>query len=88
MTVSLIAGIIWVLAGSVTAKLPMRHQVAPGLALIATAPVLLGWIAWDHGWIWLVLGLAAFVSMMRHPLRYLLARMRGEAPGMPAEMRR
>ncbi|MGZ9810013.1 DUF2484 family protein [Pseudoroseicyclus sp. H15] len=88
MSASLVAGMVWVLAGSLTAMLPMRHQIAPGLALLATAPLVIVWIGWQNGWVWLALGLAAFTSMMRHPIRHLLGRMRGQPPDIPAELRR
>ena len=81
-------GCIWVLAATVTALLPMRHQYVPGVSLLLAAPALLVWIGIAHGWLWVLLGLAAFGSMMRNPLRYLIARMRGQEPVLPPEMRR
>ena len=75
--------IAWVFAASVTALLPMRHQYVPGISLLIAAPVLIVWIGVAHGWIWAVFGLLAFVSMFRNPLRYLLARARGERPEIP-----
>ena len=39
------------------------------------------------GWVWTILGILAFGSMMRNPLRYLLAKMRGDAPELPKELR-
>lgn len=76
MSLPLLFGCVWVLLATVVATLPMRRQFPPGIALLIAAPVLLGWIAWEHGfWIFGV-GLIAFVSMFRHPLRYLLRRAR------------
>lgn len=72
MSVPLILGCAWVLAGACVALLPMRRQYSPGFALLLSAPILIGWIAAEHGpWIALA-GLAAFVSMFRRPLRHLL----------------
>ncbi|WP_373353712.1 DUF2484 family protein [Pseudoroseicyclus sp. CXY001] len=85
---SILAAILWVLAGTVTALLPMRRQMVPGSLLLLSAPVLLVWLAHDHGWIWLAAGLAAFASMMRNALRYLWARARGERPEIPPELLR
>lgn len=83
MSLSLIAGCLWVLVATVVAFLPMRHQYPPGIALLLAAPVLLGWIAWDHGaWIFGA-GLLAFLSMFRNPLIYFLRRARGERPEIP-----
>jgi len=83
VSLPLILGVVWVLASSVVALLPMRHQYAPGLALLIAAPVLILWIGAAHGWGWAALGLAAFVSMFRNPLRYLWRRARGERPEVP-----
>ena len=87
MTASLIAGCVWVFAGVVTAMLPMRRQMVPGLTLLVTAPVILVWIGAQNGWVWTILGILAFGSMMRNPLRYLFAKMRGDAPEQPKELR-
>lgn len=80
---SLIAASAWVLLATAVAFLPMRHQYAPGLALLIAAPCLLGWIAWDHGGWLFAAGTLAFVSMFRNPLIYLVRRIRGERPEIP-----
>ena len=77
MSWPLILGCVWVLAAAATAMLPMRRQMVPGLALLAAAPVLLVWIGWMHGWLWLAIGLFAFLSMFRKPLWYLTRRALG-----------
>ena len=52
----------------------MRAQYPPGILLLMAAPLLLGWIAMDHGgWIFAG-GLFAFLSMFRNPLFYLARR--------------
>ncbi|SLN39839.1 DUF2484 family protein [Roseisalinus antarcticus] len=83
MSASALAGILWVLAATATAFLPMRRQYVPGLTLLALAPVLIGWLTWQHGW-WIGgFALFAFLSMFRNPLRYLIRRALGltvEAP--------
>lgn len=80
MSLPLIFGSLWVLAATGVAFLPFRAQFPPGIALLVAAPVLLGWIAWEHG-VWVTLaGLLAFVSMFRNPLFYFLRRARGERP--------
>jgi hypothetical protein len=83
MTVSLIFGFLWVLAATVTALLPMRRQYLPGITLLIVAPGLILWLSWDYGWWVGLLAVAAFVSMFRNPLRYLIARMRGQRPEIP-----
>ena len=83
MSLSLIAGCVWVVMATIVALLPMRQQYPPGFALLITAPLLLGWIAWDHGGWLFAIGAFAFVSMFRNPLIYLLRRLRGEHPEIP-----
>ncbi|PVA07016.1 DUF2484 family protein [Thalassorhabdomicrobium marinisediminis] len=75
-----LAAIVWVLAATLTALLPIRRQYVPGITLLVLAPVLILWLAVVHGWVWGVLGLAAFVSMFRNPLKYIYARLRGRTP--------
>ena len=83
MSLSVILGALWVFAATITALLPMRLQYAPGLTLLILAPALIIFLGIEHG-VWLaVLGLLAFVSMFRHPLRYLWRRARGVLPEMP-----
>lgn len=88
MSYSLLLGCLWVVAATVVAMLPMRRQYAPGVTLLIAAPVLIGFIGWQHGWIFAALGMAAFVSMFRNPLRYFWRRARGEQPELPPEFRK
>tara|TARA_R110000787_G_scaffold21335_2_gene63150 strand:+ start:933 stop:1184 length:252 start_codon:yes stop_codon:yes gene_type:complete len=75
--------IAWVFASAVTAMLPMRRQYVPGIALLLAAPVLIVMAGLHYGWIYALLALAAFVSMFRNPLRYIVARLRGQNPEIP-----
>jgi hypothetical protein len=79
MTSSLTAGCLWVLAAAGTAMLPMRRQLAPGLLLLVSAPVLILWIAASAAWWAGLLALLAFLSMFRRPLGALLRWARGRA---------
>ena len=79
MTLALVSGCVWVLAAAVTATLPMRRQMAPGLALLIAAPVLIAWIGAEAGWLAAALGLFAFASMFRRPLLHLARRVGGRA---------
>lgn len=84
MSLSLVLGCLWVMAAAIVALLPMRRQYVPGVALLIAAPVLLGWIAYEHGaWIF-AFGLFAFLSMFRNPLVYFWRRARGERPEVPS----
>ncbi|OYW61121.1 MAG: UDP-N-acetylmuramate--alanine ligase [Rhodobacterales bacterium 32-66-7] len=87
MSTPLILGCLWVVASAIVAMLPMRAQMLPGLSLLVSAPVLLVWIGWAHGWIWLALGLFAFLSMFRNPLRYFLRRALGRPAPLPPELK-
>ena len=86
MSTPLVLGCFWVLAATATAMLPMRRQMVPGLALLAMAPVLLVWIGYAHGWLWLAIGLFAFLSMFRNPLLYFLRRAMGKPAPLPKEL--
>ncbi len=77
---------VWGLAATVTAFLPLRRQFVPGIVLLLAGPAVIGWLAVDYAWPVPVLALLAFASMFRHPLRYLLARLRGQDPALPPEI--
>ena len=77
------ASCLWVLASAAVALLPMRYQYVPGVMLLVAAPVLILWIGVGYSWLAAALALFAFVSMFRNPLRYFLARARGQHPEIP-----
>ncbi|MEL6608139.1 MAG: DUF2484 family protein [Pseudomonadota bacterium] len=79
MSTPLIIAALWVLAATAVAFLPMRHQFAPGLVLLVAAPVLIAWIGVVHGWLWVALATAGFVSMFRRPLMHLWRKVSGHA---------
>ncbi|WP_299140409.1 DUF2484 family protein [uncultured Tateyamaria sp.] len=83
----LLACVGWVLASTAVAMLPMRHQYIPGIALLILAPVLILWIGISVAWWAGALAAAAFVSMFRNPLRYFWAKLRGQNPQLPPELR-
>jgi hypothetical protein len=78
---------LWVIAAAVVARLPMRRQMLPGLALLLTAPPLILWIGLRHGWPVAALGSLALLSMFRRPLAHLLRLALGRAPGRRPERR-
>ncbi len=83
MSGSLLLGCVWVRACCVTALLPMRRQHVPGSAPLLAAPVLPVWIGKDVGAALALLGLAAFLSLFRNPLRFIWATARGRNPEVP-----
>jgi len=83
MTLLFWFSILWVLAATAVAMLPMRRQYIPGVALLAAAPVLIAMIAVQVGWVFGALALWAFVSMFRNPLKYFWARFKGQDPQVP-----
>ncbi|MEL6597676.1 MAG: DUF2484 family protein [Pseudomonadota bacterium] len=83
MSLSLILAALWVLAATIVAMLPMKHQYVPGVILLIAAPFGIAFIGYEHGWLIAALGTAAFISMFRNPLRYLYKRAKGEHPEIP-----
>jgi hypothetical protein len=75
--------IIWVFASAAVAMMPLRRQYVPGLILLLIAPILVVLVFLQVGWVPGVLTLLAFISMFRNPLRYLVARLRGQDPEIP-----
>ncbi|MEI6097628.1 MAG: DUF2484 family protein [Alphaproteobacteria bacterium] len=89
ISLPLILGALWVIVGAITATLPMRLQRYPGIPLLIAAPVLLIWIGWKHGFVWVTIGLFAFLSMFRRPLNYFIRWGLGlQLPNLPPELRR
>ena len=88
MSLPLILACLWVVAGAITAMLPMKYQIYLGIPLLLSAPVLLIWIGLTHGWLWLILGLLAFASMFRRPLIYLSRKAMGLPVVDPRTLRR
>ncbi len=84
----LLAACLWVIAATIVAMLPMRMQFVPGIILLGLAPVLILWMAYSLGWWAGLLGLAAFLSMFRNPLRHFYAKARGRNPQLPPELRK
>lgn len=75
--------ILWVFASACVAMLPMRRQYVPGIILLLAAPVLIVMICIQVNWIAALLALAAFVSMFRNPLKFLIAKLKGQNPEVP-----
>ena len=88
MSPPLVLGCVWVIAAAIVAMLPMKRQMLPGMALLLAAPILLVWIGWVHGWLWLALGLFAFLSMFRNPLIYFARRALGRPADLPEELKK
>jgi hypothetical protein len=86
MSWALILACLWAIAASVTALLPMKRQMLPGVTLLALAPVLIVWIGWQHGWVWAAFGIFAFVSMFRNPLIYFAKKAMGKPVELPKEL--
>jgi hypothetical protein len=87
MSLPLVLGAVWVIASAFTAMLPMRRQMIPGIGLLIAAPVLLIWIGWVHGWLWVAFGSFAFLSMFRRPLIYFARRALGLPTDLSARLR-
>lgn len=83
MSLSLLLACLWVLAATAVAFLPIRAQYPPGIFLLVAAPVLLVWLALDHGVLLAGLGVLGFASMFRNPLIYLARRALGKSVEVP-----
>lgn len=80
MSTVLLLACLWVLAATLTALLPMRRQILPGLVLLLLAPVLIVALGRDYGALAAAAALAAFLSMFRRPIVHLVR----HALGRPA----
>ncbi|WP_146587477.1 DUF2484 family protein [Puniceibacterium confluentis] len=72
MNLSIVLALIWALAANVLAMIPSRdNHWTRAYVLIAVGIPLLGYVTWQNGpWIGLLV-LAAGMSVLRWPLRYL-----------------
>lgn len=77
--------LIWVFLSVTVATLPLRMQYIPGAILLVAGPVLIILIGFEVGVVFSLLGLAAFVSMFRNPLRFVLAKLRGKEFHVPGD---
>ena len=72
MNLSLVLACGWVVVANLLAMLPSRdNHWARAYALIAVGIPILGYVTYQNGPVWGLLVLAAGVSMLRWPLRYL-----------------
>ena len=72
MSWSLVLAFLWLITANLLAMLPSKDKHwRNAYILIAIGIPLLGWLTWENGpWIGLI-GLAAGVSILRWPVRYL-----------------
>lgn len=78
MSNALIAACLWGLAASLIAMGPRRYHWPAAWALIATGVPLLGWVTFENGPVLGLMVLAGGLSVLRWPVKYLLAALRGE----------
>ena len=78
MTNSLIAACLWGLVATIVAVGPRRFHWPAAWALIAAGVPLLGWVTFENGPILGFLLLMGGISVLRWPVKYLLAALRGE----------
>ena len=84
MSASVAVAVFWALASTVVAFLPMRRQYLPGGILLFSAPLVILFLGYQHGWVWMLPATLGFLSMYRNPLRYLWRKWRGQ-PTEPVE---
>ncbi|TMV07920.1 DUF2484 family protein [Ruegeria sediminis] len=85
MSLPVALAVAWVFAATFVAFLPMRRQFLPGSLLLLAAPVLIGFLGYQHGWLAAAGALAAFLSMFRNPLRHFWRKWRGNHEGAGTE---
>lgn len=74
MSPSLIATFVWLLLANVLAMLPSKdNHWFRAYVLIALGLPLLVWVWWENGTLIALLALAGGMSVLRWPVRYLLA---------------
>ena len=78
MTNSLIAACLWGLIATIVAVGPRRFHWPAAWALIAVGVPVVGWVTYENGPIAGLLVLAGGLSVLRWPVKYLLAALRGE----------
>jgi hypothetical protein len=82
VTLSLALASLWVVVAAVIALLPSRRNHWPqAYALIAVGIPLLGYVTYENGPLVGLLALFAGASILRWPLRHLVAWLRTKAPG-------
>ena len=82
MSMTMALAVIWVIAATIVAVMPLHHQFRPGSLLLAASPPMLVMLALDFGLLVGMMACCAFVSMFRHPLRYFWSKLRA-TPGDP-----
>lgn len=78
MTQSLIAACLWALIATAVAVGPRRFHWRAAWALIGAGVPIVGWVTYENGPIVGLLVLAGGLSVLRWPVKYLLAALRGE----------
>lgn len=74
MTLSLILTFVWLVAANVLAMLPSKdNHWFRAYVLIACGLPLLVWVWWQNGLLIALVALAAGMSVLRWPVRYLVA---------------
>jgi hypothetical protein len=76
--ISFILACLWIIAAKVIAMFPTRdHHWRAAYWLMALGVPLLGWIVWQHGVVYALVGLLAGAWVLRWPVYYLWKRVRG-----------
>ena len=79
------ACIVWVFASAACAMLPIRYQYVSAAILLIAASILILLIGTQvSAWI-AIAAIVASISMLRNPLRYLWAKIRGQNLQRPPE---
>lgn len=86
MSLSLIAGLLWLIAANVIAMFPSRdHHWRNAYILITVGIPLLGWITWQNGPLLGLLFLGGGASVLRWPVYFLARRAKALVRRPPAD---
>ena len=73
MNLSLIAAFLWAILANIIAMFPSKRSHWPAAyMLIAVGLPILVWVYVENGWIFAAVVLAAGMSILRWPVRYLI----------------
>ena len=74
-----LSALAWVVFATVIGILPRRFHFRGAMVLLPTAPVVIGLLWWQYGWVPALIALLGAVSILRYPLMWLGRKAMGKA---------
>lgn len=66
-----IAALAWVLLATAIGIAPRRYHFRGAMVLLPTAPVVIGLLWWQYGWVAALVAALGAASILRYPLMWL-----------------